>query len=194
MREYLWLSLMGLTMVAMAQNAEVARPPDFTKLSYDEASIAVDAKVASIVVQHSRKPGPEYFESLDIQLQYGHLKNDNKVLAIYLLGELRPANLASINILIDNIDLKAEKLDRILKFGISIVRWGDYPAKEALIKIAQPSINPVLNHLPIEDNDLRQRLLCEVLRQVEGKAAAQVQIKRKLSEVQENLQSALNEL
>jgi len=188
------LCLLLLTASVKAQNAEVAKPPDFAVLSYDQASTAVNAEVASIVVQHIRKPGPEYLSTLDMQLQYGHLNNDNKILAIYLLGELRPSDLDSINILIDTIDLKAEKFDRILKTGISIVRWGDYPAEEALMKIHKPAVSPIVNHLPTEGNELRRHLLCEALRRIEGKAAALADIQQKLPAVQTNLQSALKEV
>jgi HEAT repeat protein len=90
------------------------------------------------------------------------LGDDNKVLAIYLLGELRPSDATSVELLIQNIDLKATRFDLKTDFP----RWGQYPAVEALIKVGEPAVILILNELPNETNQLRRQLLCEVLKRV----------------------------
>ncbi|HEX4122039.1 MAG TPA: hypothetical protein VH619_15580 [Verrucomicrobiae bacterium] len=194
MKKGVLTTLLLLVVSTSMQGRGVPQPPDFTKLPYDKASQAVDDQLGVILYLHATAPGPEYFGNLDSQLQYGHLNNGSKVLAIYLLGSLRTLDLQSINILIENIDFKAEKFDRLLKTRISVIRWGLYPAQEALIKIGKPTIAPISNHLPIETNELRRRLLCDVLRKVEGSQSAQAQVRQKLAETATNLDLTLKEL
>jgi hypothetical protein len=63
------------------------------------------------------------------QLHKPNMPNMAKVKIIYLLGELRV--LAATGVLIENIDLAAERMDPKDR----IARWGPYPAREALVKI-----------------------------------------------------------
>ena len=137
-------------------------PPDFSKMSYNEANGAVNAETDLIVGRRTKQIGTEYIANLVNQLQSGQLNNDNKVLAVYLLGELRPSDTNSIEVLIENIDLKAKRFD--LKTDLQ--RWGPYPAVEALVKIGKPVVNPILDHLPPEASELRRQLMCNVLRQL----------------------------
>jgi hypothetical protein len=172
----------------------ITNPPDFTKLSYDEASHAVDLDDDLIVATKVKKICPEYIENLVSQLRVDHLTNNNKTLAIYLLGILHPSDSTSIEVLIESIDFQTSKFDP--KTGP--MRWGQYPAEEALVKIGKPVVDPILEHLAAETNELRRHLMCQVLRQVEGKETAQDQIKQRLgsesdSIKQSNLQSALKE-
>jgi len=134
----------------------VTNPPDFSKLTYEEANKATYSETR-------RKTCPEYTANLVNQIRYGKLSNDNKVLAIFLLGELRPSDTNSLEVFIEDIDFKASRFDEPAAFP----RWGLYPAEEALMyKVGKPAVNPILNHLPSETNELRRQLMCDVLKQV----------------------------
>jgi hypothetical protein len=168
MKKYISLIfLMAATIITNAQNSDcVTNPSDFSILSYDKASAAVDSEDDLIVWRKIKKICPEYIANLVNEIRQRQLNADNKVLAIYLLGELRPSDTNSIEVLIENIDLKATRFDHLLKTRISIQRWGEYPAEEALIKIGQPVVIPILNDLPSETNQLRRKLMCDVLKKV----------------------------
>jgi hypothetical protein len=195
MKKHIGLSLLLLIVAfnARAQNLGgksdcTTNPPDFVHLSYEEANKAV-------YIEERKTICPEYITNLVNQLRQGHLTNDNKTLAIFLLGTFRPTDTNSIEVLIENIDFRASKIDPLL----GPARWGFYPAQEALIKIGSPTVNPILNHLPNETNELRLHLMCEVLRHVEGKEAAHSQIKKILADKSDsakhaNLEAALKEL
>jgi len=186
-------------------NSCATNPPDFSKLSYAEADKAASEEYNSIGIGQ-KKICPEYIPNLVNQLRNGQLNSDEKVLAVWLLGVLRPADTNSLAILIEYIDLKATKFD----FKTRLPRWGDYPAEEALIGIGKPAVSPILQHLPSETKELRRHLMCEVLIRVEGrkgevfneaegKVAAQNQIKQLIaaetdSTKRANLQAALKEL
>jgi len=103
-------------------------------------------------------------------LRDGNLSAERKVYAIYLLGQLRAASAATL--LIDNIDLKASKLDHD-----GIGRWGPYPAQEALTKIGTTAVNMVLDKLSFEKNELRRQLMCSVISDAVGNKAGEVMLK-----------------
>ncbi len=137
-------------------------PPDLYKMSYEEADEAINSEEDAILSTKMKKICTEYITNLVTELRSAQLSNDKRVLAIYFLGELRPSDTNSIEVLIGYIDLKASKFDPKTRFR----RWGDYPAEEALIKIGKPVVDPILNHLPSETNELRRQLMCDVLRKV----------------------------
>lgn len=137
-------------------------PPDFAHISYDAASDAVRSDENNIMGSQVKRIGTEYITNLVGQIRSGNLNNEKKVLAIYLLGALHPVDTNSIEVLLDNIDLRATRFDP----GVRPMRWGEYPAEEALIRIGKPAIEPILNHLPIENSELRRQLMCNVIKQV----------------------------
>lgn len=139
-------------------------PPDFKSLSYEEANLAVKSEEQLILAARIKSFCPEYITNLVLQLQTNKLTTDNKVLAIYLLGILRPTSTNAIEILIRLIDLKALRFDS----KTAMIRWGEYPAQEALINIRGPALIPVVTHLHSETNPLRRRLMCDVVRCAEG--------------------------
>jgi len=159
-KKYCSLFILLTTFHLHAQNC-ITNPPDFIYLSYNEANATVKSEDDSIG-RGAEKVCPEYITNLVYQLREGHLSNDNKTLAIYLLGELHPNDTNSIEFLIENIDFKATKIDP----PWAPRRWGEYPAEEALITVGQPAVIPILNHLPSETNQLRRQLMCDVLKQV----------------------------
>jgi hypothetical protein len=176
----IWLNLVLLVLNLQANDSgtndvRADSAPDFAVLSYDDADAKVNEMVGSLIYKPDKKPPIEYFDSLVSQLRGGRLTDEKKVLVIYLLGELHASDLNSINVLIENIDLKAPRIDP----RFDIVRWGDYPAEEALVRIGKPAINPILDHLLEEKNKLRRHLMCEVLLKVEGKEAARMQMKQR---------------
>lgn len=205
------VALIILTFHAGAQNFShhficATNPPDFGNLSSQEADKAVMLEDTDILLHKTKTVCAEYFTNLVDQIRRGKLKNENEVLAIWLLGELRPRDTNSIETLIDIIDFKALKFDPATR----VSRWGSYPAQEALIRIGTPVVNPVLQHLRGESNELRRHLMCDVLIQVEGKkgthfnasdgkAIARVQIKQQADAESDptkhrNLEAALKEL
>ncbi len=145
----------------------VTKLPDFRVQSAEETDKAVDQVV---------KTYHDALANVIGQLRDGNLANEGKVHAIYLLGQLRAT--ASVAVLIDNIDLKARKVDP--KGGIG--RWGMYPAQEALAKIGNPAVNMILDKLPAEKVELRRKLMCFVLSDVEGKNFSRLLLKLRLEE------------
>ena len=142
----------------------LTNPPDFKSLTYTQANIAVKYAERSILGTLAKPICPEYITNLVLQIQSDELKTDNKVLAIYLLGILRPSNTNAIEVLIRLVDLKALRFDA----KTTLRRWGEYPAQEALINIRIPALAPTITHLHSETNPLRRRLLCDVVRCIEG--------------------------
>jgi hypothetical protein len=177
-------SLLFLIMVFVARADDsttgvdlIATPPNFGAMSYEDGNKAVNEIIRSVVSTRLKKVGPEFVAGLVEQLEQGNLIDEKKVLVIYVLGHLRPKDAHSIDVLIENIDLKAPRMDP----ATDIARWGMYPAADALERIGVPVIDPILNHLPNEGNDLRRHLMCRVLKSVEGKDTANKQIKERLA-------------
>jgi hypothetical protein len=142
----------------IGQDAAITNlPPDFTKmLSYREMNAALNA-----VEDLKPTATPEYVSNLVFQIKQENASDEAKVYAVFLLGKLGATNADAIKILIDKIDLKAPP-----QIALRLPPWGQYPAEEALIKVGQPVIEPILNHLPKETNELRRQLMCDVLKQV----------------------------
>ena len=161
-----------------AGNECVTNPPNLCVLGQQEANTAVNWEVYLIAEKKTKKICPEYITNLVEELRNGNLDNAKTVLGIYLLGEMRPTDTNAVHYLIQHIDLKPLNPESYESLG---PRWQDYPASEALVKIKEPSISPILNNLPGETNDLRRHLMCDVLKQVEGKSRAQTDIQQRLA-------------
>jgi hypothetical protein len=127
--------------------------PDFTAASEKEGDEA-----AAQVLESSAKVTGELID----QMKDPNSSANAKTLAAYLLGELRTPR--AVWTLADNIDLKAPRIDPKFEIG----RWGEYPAQEALHKIGIPAAAEVLRRLLTEDNELRRKLMVEVIRGVYG--------------------------
>lgn len=190
---------MVATVVAIGQEPGTTicatNPPDFINLSYDAASDAVNSEAMAIAGSKWKKICPEYITNLAQDIQSKNLENDKKVLAVYLLGILQPTDTNAIQVLIENISLVATRYDK----GFHGMRWGYYPAEEALERVGKPSFPLIFRHLLTETNEPNRRLMCEILVNVEGKEAAQNQIKQKIdsasdSATKANLELALKEL
>jgi hypothetical protein len=159
---FLSITLSGIQAQSLKMQNCVTNPPELNKMSYEEADQAISSEEDSILSTKIERICPEYITNLVIEIRSAQLNNNNRVLAIYFLGELRPSDTNSIEALIDYIDLKASRFDPKTRFR----RWGQYPAEEALIKIGKPVVDPILNHLPKETSELRRQLMCNVLKQV----------------------------
>ena len=181
MKPYLTQALLFLFVLPFIAHADglttnVATPPDFTEMSYGDADKAVNDVLVS-VLRKERTVSSQYVSGLVHQLRQGNLTDEKKVLVILLLGWLHPKDTNSIEVLIENIDLKAPHLDP----AYDIPRWGPYPAQDALVRIGAPAIDPILHHLPDEGSELRRHLMCEVLKSVEHKETAVNQLKQRLA-------------
>ena len=156
------LMLIGLTSVK-AQNPTATNgdysvnPPDFTKMQSDNEMHAA----LNVVMGLRQAATQQYVSNLVRQIKQTTAPNEARACAIFLLGELRATNTVAIEILIDNINFQAPR-----ELGLRLPIWGQYPAEEALIKIGQPVVIPILNHLPNETNQLRRQLMCDVLKRV----------------------------
>lgn len=157
----------------------VLRVPDFRSQPAEK----VDRAVEQVVATHH-----QMVSDVNRQLREGNLSDEAKVYAIYLLGQLRARE--SVTILIENIDLKASKVDT--KGGIG--RWGMYPAQEALSKIGKPAVNMILDLLPTEQSDLRRQLMCLVIADVEGKNFGTMLVKLRQDEESDSSKKANLEL
>jgi hypothetical protein len=172
----------------LASNLDCAtNPPDFNKLSFQDANAAVVADVRKQV-------STEYITILVDKIRHANLNPTNKVFAIYLLGMFHSNDTNAIEVLIESIDFKAVFRD----YNLDVSRWGMYPAQEALIKIGRPTVNPIMAHLLVETDELRRHLMCEVLRRVDSRESVQIEIRKILaaeldSNRQANLKLALKE-
>jgi hypothetical protein len=151
----------------MAGKEYAVKIPDFRTQAAEETNKAVDQIV---------KAYREIVADVLGQLRDGNLANEGKVHAIYVLGQLRAT--AAVTVLIEDIDLKASKFDPKVGLG----RWGSYPAQEALSKIGNPAVNMILDRLPGEKDELRRKLMCFVLIDVEGKPFGKLRLKLKYDE------------
>jgi hypothetical protein len=167
MKKHLWLTCLLIATIGIhAQNLAVisdcvTNPPSFMKMSYQEADEASFLE-SDLIERGARKICPEYITNLVNQLYSGRLNHDNEALAIDLLGALHPGDLRSIEFLIQNIDFERTKFDPPDRISTQ----SKYPAAEALVKIGQPVVIPILNRLPSETNLLRRQLMCDVLKRV----------------------------
>ena len=135
----------------------IISPPDFSTLSYTAANEAMYDTIEYAVNMPLKRVAPEYVDKLVDQLRRTKLSNVNKTLAIYLLGRLRPQDANSIVTLIELIDWKAASSD------LRDERWSSYPARDALLRIGEASVGPIVQDLPSETNALRRQLLCAVV-------------------------------
>jgi hypothetical protein len=201
---FLLVTMLGLHVQQSNASSDcVTNPPDFGMLSYQAADSAVYSE-EDLIGRKVRKICPEYITNLINQLQYGQLRRDNKALAIDLLGALRPSDSNSIEYLIQNIDFERTNFDDPNRISTQL----KYPCEGALMRIGQPVVVPILNHLSTETNELRRHLMCEILAFVnkpmnasisEGKKKAQQQISQKLAAEmditkQANFKAALKDL
>lgn len=195
MKKYISLfCLLNVTLVVHALDLPcVTNPPDFSKLSWE------DARSASVDEQFKNVCRPAYITNLFNQVRSGKLNPDNEALAIDLLGKLRPTNSCIIEFFIQNIDFERKRFDKPGGPSTEL----KYPCEQALMNIGLPVVNPILNHLTTETNELRRHLMCEVLAFVNkpvnssilvGKKTAQNLIKQKFADTQTNLEAALREL
>ena len=165
MKKYISLTLLLLTgMCIRAQQSQVdciANPPDFSKMSYNEAN-ETSFTESDLIESGKKKICPEYVTNLVNQLRSERLSHDNEALAIDLLGAVRPSDSNSIEFFIQNIDFERTKFDDPNRF----LTQSKYPCEAALMRIGQPVIIPILNHLPNETSQLRRKLMCDVLKQV----------------------------
>lgn len=108
------------------------------------------------------------------QLRKGGLPNDRTVYLVYLLGQLRAVY--AVTILIDNIHLEAEKVDPKDRIG----RWGPYPAQQALARIGKPAVNMILDRIGKENSELRRKLMCLVICDVDGNEIGRLLLRARL--------------
>jgi len=135
----------------------IISPPDFSTISYDSANEVVCYTIFDVIDMPLKKVAPEYFTGLVDQLRQNKLSKANKTLAIYLLGKMKAQETNSIETLIKLIDWKAIASD----YGDK--RWTLYPARDALLRIGEASVGPIVQDLPGETNALRRQLLCAVV-------------------------------
>ncbi|MHC4529921.1 MAG: hypothetical protein ACYS29_18790 [Planctomycetota bacterium] len=95
---------------------------------------AVDQMVDGVVKGYNETVG-----SLRRQLKQPNLPNMTKVKVAYALGELRARE--GTWVLMENINLVAERGD----LAIDIARWGQYPAREALVKIGRYASRTIMD-------------------------------------------------
>lgn len=121
--------------------------PEFEDVQREQADKAADAVIDA------------YDETVaNLRAQLRRAKTDEgRTYAAYLLGTLRAQ--AAVRDLLQIIDFTAGHVDPKDKIG----RWGPYPAQEALSKIGLASVDPILEALGKEDNELRRKLMVMVL-------------------------------
>ena len=138
-----------------------AQPPDFIGSTYADALIA--AGMAIYAVEEINRPVVPGFSSRVIdQLSNEKLGGDKKALAFYLLSEVTPRDTNSIQAAIKWIDFKVNVPHSDPKWR-NLHPWSSYPARDALLRIGEVSVGPIVQDLPGETNGLRRQLLCAVV-------------------------------
>ena len=141
----------------------VTTPPDFASLSYTDAKTAVDVTLLdmSSTIPYVRL-GAEYPRKIVDQLKAKSLTDDKIALAIYLLGSIKPQDTNSIAALIERIDFKVNVSYSDTNW-LYVSPWSLYPARDALLRIGEVSVGPIVQKLPGETNSLCRQLLCAVV-------------------------------
>ena len=111
-----------------------------------------------------------------------------KTYIIYMIGNLRSRS--AIVELIKIVDFKTNFMDRRQK----IARWDSYPAAEALGKIGSPAMQPIVNALGKESDELRIRLLKGVLCDILGSKMAKYYIESAISEASDKEKERLKKI
>jgi hypothetical protein len=111
-------------------DSPATNPPDFTKLSYEEARSA-------IIDETAKYRSPEYIANLLNQVRSGQLNPDNKAFAIDLLGMLQTTNADVIEFLIQNIDFERKRLEKPGGPNVFL----KYPCEGALMRIGKPVVD-----------------------------------------------------
>lgn len=183
-----WICILSIVNLTNCKDNTMANKKDYLIKIPDfssQSSSSISKDVDQIVNSHNA-----IVANIVEQLQKEAISDENKLYAIYLVGQMRA--IGAISTLIENIDFPAPKADS----SVAIGRWGMYPAQEALSKIGQPAVNMILDKLPGENHELRRRLMCFVLVDVDGIEVAQFMLKHSLAKETDpsrkgNLQSAL---
>ncbi len=116
-------------------------PKQFTIAIPDYGSGQTDEKVLDKQTEAILETHRDLVAELTGQLRSKTLSNASRVYIVYLLGELRPADPSAITLLIENVDLVAEKTD----LRIRPPRWSSHPAEEALAKIGRRASDMILH-------------------------------------------------
>jgi hypothetical protein len=119
---------------------------------FDDISIEEGDKAANAALDAYNKSIKNLLE----QLREGKT-NNQKTLTIYLLGSLRAKS--AVHDLVKIIDFRADRVDPKTRIG----RWSPYPAQDALSKIGNSAVPPILSALGKEDNELRRKLMVMVI-------------------------------
>lgn len=137
---------------------------------------AVDQMVDGVVRQYNEMVG-----NLRRELKQPNLPNMTKVKVAYALGELRARE--GISVLIDNINLIAERGDRTVGIG----RWlSEYPAREALVKIGRPRSWTLLGVIGSQKfREARVDGYAGVLVGIEGAQGAAMKLKDRMRQAKE---------
>jgi len=107
--------------------------------------------------------------------------------AIYLIGRHRLAD--GVTELVRRIDFDAGGQPQRGPEPL----WERYPAMEALITIGKPSVQPTMELLATNSNDLRRNLAVKVIRYVEGAEVAQFILQKTAANERDQTRKALLE-
>jgi hypothetical protein len=186
-----WIALVAIIalLTSLSANTSVATKdfrfsvPDFTSVSEKEG----DEAAAQILESYEKVNGV-----LIRQIENHKSSANAKTLAAYLLGEMRAYR--AVTTLAENIDMKAPRIDLKTRIG----RWGEFPAQEALQKIGRSAAAEVFVRLRTEQNQLRRKLMVQVIRGVYGDDLGRLFFQNRLAKEsdakhRENLNLALKE-
>lgn len=123
-------------------------------------------------------------------LQNAKLPKTNRIAAAKILGELRAPE--AVDALIQQLTLSPELVDEKTQKTV-------YPCYHALINIGVSAGRKALDHLRDEDDHLRKRLLCGIIKEVEGQSVTVFLLESELQKSQsvkakQNIQDALKML
>ena len=99
------------------------------------------------------------------------LPQGSRVRAVWGLGQLRASQTTPA--LLRHIDLEAVDYD----LKIKIARWNRYPVTGALTAIGRPVLSQLMGKLTRENSELRRRLMCIVLHDLEGSDCGRVRLR-----------------
>jgi hypothetical protein len=150
----------------------IGQPYEMKIPAFDIPQSAIDGSVeAPLMALHAATANL-------IEQLHNTRENETILQCAYMLGEMRAT--AAIPALVAKIEFKAARADN-RKPGAP--RWKRFPAEEALVKIGNPAVNPIVLALAVEEDRTRRKLMVEVLCGVLGKDVADFVLKKAAADV-----------
>lgn len=188
--KYAFFLVLAVTCLSCAQHALSAAVPENLGDTWQDVTSLANAKswheAHDLVKAITAKRDASVAKLVNI-LRDDKQPRGNRLGAAKVLGDLKAAE--ALDALLENLTVSPEVLDET-----SLATY--FPCYQALISIGIPASRKIVVVLRGEENDRRKKLLCTILKVVEGQAVSEFLLnaeiqKTKDEKEQQNLQNAL---